>query len=39
MCPESAPEFGAPYRIEIIGARLFVLAPLSGRICVVGTQG
>jgi hypothetical protein len=29
MCPEGAPESGAPYRIEIIGARLFILAPLS----------
>ena len=35
MCPEAegAPESGAPYRIEIICAPLFVLAPLSGRIC------
>ena len=29
---ERALESGAPYRIEIIGARLFILAPLSGRI-------
>ena len=29
---ERALESGAPYRIEIIGARLFILAPLSGQI-------
>jgi len=29
---EGAPYSGAPYRIEIIRARLFILAPLSGRI-------
>ena len=32
MCPEGATYSGAPYRIEIIRARLFTLAPLSGRI-------
>ena len=32
MCPEGAPYSGAPYRIEIIRADLFILAPLSGRI-------
>jgi len=32
MCPEGAAYSGAPYRIEIIRARLFILAPLSGRI-------
>ena len=32
MCPEGAPYSAAPYRIEIIRARLFTLTPLSGRI-------
>src|ERR1700731_2223871 len=37
---EGAPESSAPYRVELIRARLFILAPLSGRIsCVAGTQG
>src|ERR1700730_1352836 len=31
MCPEGAPQSGAPYRIEIIRASP-LLAPLSGRI-------
>ena len=32
MCPEGAPYSDAPYRIEFIDARLFILVPLSGRI-------
>ena len=32
MCPEEAAYAGAPDRIKIIRARLFILAPLSGRI-------
>jgi hypothetical protein len=40
MCPEGAPESGAPYLIEIIRAPLFILAPLlRAYFCVAGTQG